>query len=465
MREHDLASVAVAAAWDGEIVWEEAFGWADRQGQRPATPDSIYALASISKSFTATGVMVLVERGLVDLDRPVNDYLGDAKLRSHGGDADRATVRHVLQHSAGLPMHYNIFFADESARPPDPDESIRRYGIVADDPGREFVYSNFGYGVLERVIARVSGTSYADFLRTEVLSPLGLTHTYVSEDPGLEAETVRHYDADGNLVPALDFDHRGASAVHASVHDLIRFGLFHLNSRLPGQVPILGETAIGEMQRPSPFAMPETGAGEVHLGLGWAVADVLGIRFILASGGMPGTLTRLALIPEENVAVAIAINSGTGGAYSPWDIEWETFTALVPGFPELPKLAEEERTKEPLPAALDGVWVGTIRTYPGDLAAELSIRDGRVRYLAINGRKAKPIRWPNPLGRVRFRAGVLEAPLSGSIRTPDSLRSRHVLFLRLRLRGDRLDGVVSAVARNRSFWLPHAMTLEKTSDP
>jgi CubicO group peptidase (beta-lactamase class C family) len=136
IREHGLASVAIAAAQDGEIVWEEAFGWADEENQIAATPNSIYALASISKSFTATGLMVLVERGLIDLDRPVNDYLGDAKLVSHVGDPAEATVRRVLLHTAGLPLHYNIFFEGELVRPPEQDESIRRYGMIVDQRRR-----------------------------------------------------------------------------------------------------------------------------------------------------------------------------------------------------------------------------------------------------------------------------------------------------------------------------------------
>jgi CubicO group peptidase (beta-lactamase class C family) len=110
----NAASVAVAVACDGRIVWEEGFGLADREAKIPATPDTPYSLASISKTFTATALMTLVQRGKIDLDRPVDEYLGASKLHGRAADANGATVRRVANHSAGLPLHYQFFYADEA---------------------------------------------------------------------------------------------------------------------------------------------------------------------------------------------------------------------------------------------------------------------------------------------------------------------------------------------------------------
>ncbi len=462
IREHGLASVAIAAAQDGEIVWEEAFGWADEENQIAATPNSIYALASISKSFTATGLMVLVERGLIDLDRPVNDYLGDAKLVSHVGDPAEATVRRVLLHTAGLPLHYNIFFEGELVRPPEQDESIRRYGMIVDQPGREFVYSNFGYGVLDRVISNVAGMSYPEFMKAEVFEPLGLTHTSVFLDPALRAYAVRHYDGE-SVVPDLDFDHVGASAIHSSVHDLIRYGMFHLGNELPGQGQILSGQTIEMMHEPSDVTMPEE-ILEVRLGLGWAAVDLDGVRMVNVTGGMPGTVTRLALIPAESAAVAIVINSGIGDAYAPWEIELATFAAMIPDLPKGPEITTEREPTPPLPAELRGEWKGSVSTHLGDLPARLSVGEGRDMELEIDGRKTVPVRVQSPLGDARFEDGVFEAPFFGTIETDDALRSRHVLFLRLRKRDGVLSGVVAAVAMNQTFWLPYWMEMKRVSE-
>lgn len=144
MTESSAPSIAVAVARDGRILWEEGFGWADREKRVAADENTMYSLASISKPFTATGLMMLVEQKRIDLDRPVNQYLGNAKLRARVGNADDATVRRVANHSSGLPLHYQFFYEDEPFRPPSMDETILRYGNLVTIPGEKWEYSNLG---------------------------------------------------------------------------------------------------------------------------------------------------------------------------------------------------------------------------------------------------------------------------------------------------------------------------------
>ncbi len=210
--ETQTASIAVAVARDGKILWEEGFGWADRENRIPATEHTMYSLASVSKPITATGVMVLCQAGKINLDRPINDYLGTAKLTAKVGDAEGATVRRVANHTSGLPIHYQCFYADEPYRPPPMDETIRRYGILVTGPGEHRQCSNLGYGILAYVISRVSGKAYQDFMREDVFLPLGLTHMSVDTGPGLEKYQAVRYGIDGAPIPFYEFDHRGASA-------------------------------------------------------------------------------------------------------------------------------------------------------------------------------------------------------------------------------------------------------------
>ena len=126
LEEKSIPSLTVAVAKDGKIVWEEGFGWADRERRIPADANTPYSLASISKPMTATGLMTLVRDGKLDLDRPVNDYLGAVKLTARIGDAREATVRRVANHTAGLPMHFQFFYAVEAPQRPPMDESLRR---------------------------------------------------------------------------------------------------------------------------------------------------------------------------------------------------------------------------------------------------------------------------------------------------------------------------------------------------
>ncbi|MFO7733805.1 MAG: serine hydrolase domain-containing protein [Candidatus Aminicenantes bacterium] len=455
-------SVSIAVAENGKVVWEESFGYADKEKKIPATPDSIYALASISKSFTGTGLMVLAERKLIALDRPVNDYLGEAKLTVHAGDARQVTLRRMLHMEAGMPMHWNIYDTSKAARPPSQDESIRRYGIVVNEQGREYVYSNFTYGVLDRVISRVSGKGYSQFMREEVFTPLGLRRTSVHFTPDLAPHVVQNYDAAGNPLAPLAYDHDGASAVHASVHDLIRFGLFHLNNRVPGQKAVLGPDSLDLLHEPSPLIASGAGEiGEPRMAMGWGIIDLAGRRFVVASGSAPGTTSRLALIPEKNSAVALLCNASLSDAFALWKIEWETFAALIPDFPEMPAIPEDKPPAFVPPLELVGEWQGAVQTYQGHVPMTLTMRGGQEVTIEIDGRTGAPIPMNTPLGPLGFRNGWLSGLFFGSIPTEDARRSPHVVFLRLRLQGDTLSGTVSAVAVNQSFALPYWASLER----
>src|SRR5438046_918929 len=154
--EQVIPSLAVAVAREGEILWEEGFGWADRENRVPATEHTIYSLASISKPITATGLMVLKEQGKIALDQPINDYLGEAKLNARVGDAAGATVRRVANHTSGLPLHWQFFYADEPYRRPTMDETILRYGNLVTIPGEKSQYSNLGFGILDYAMSRAA---------------------------------------------------------------------------------------------------------------------------------------------------------------------------------------------------------------------------------------------------------------------------------------------------------------------
>ncbi|MDQ2743513.1 MAG: beta-lactamase family protein, partial [Chloroflexota bacterium] len=149
--QQSLPSLAIAVAQHGEILWEEGFGWADREAMIPATPHSMYSLASISKPITATALMVLKERGLVDLRRPINEYLGDVCIQGHAGDPADATVLRVASHTSGLPLHHHFFYKDEPYPRPPMGETIRRYGNLVSAPGERYQDSNLGYGILDHL--------------------------------------------------------------------------------------------------------------------------------------------------------------------------------------------------------------------------------------------------------------------------------------------------------------------------
>ncbi len=457
IQKEGLPSLAVAVSQNGKIIWEEAWGMANIEKQIQATPQTMYSLASTTKPITATALMILVEHGLVDLDKPANLYLGEGKLS--GYRPEEATVRRLLTHTAGLPLHWNLIFADEAYKRPDMDETIRRYGIIVAPPGEEFSYSNLGYGVIERIIERVSKKSYADFLKSEVFAPLGMTRSAVLLEPGPEADVARRYTQQQKPFPFFDFDHRGASAVYASAHDLVRFGMFHLGNRLPDQKQVLTSEGIAAMQRERD---PKVPAGIAALG--WVSVTNSGVRFVSHSGGMFGVGARLTLLPEKDVACAVLTNAASGMQGTDlWEIEWEILKAVVSEFPEAP----ERPASPPEPAgfappdSLIGVWEGTVRTDDADVPAKLSVESGGTVRLELAGHETAAFTRPTPLGSLRFRDGVLIAPFMTGLKTTDTARAPHVLLLGVKLRGDKLNGSLSAVAMNQRFCYSHWIELSR----
>lgn len=436
IEEQGVPSVALAVAKDGRIIWEEGFGWADRERMLEAGPHTMYSLASISKPFTATGLMMLVERGAVELDRPANEYLGMGRLTGLAGEASQATVRRVLSHTAGLPLHYQFFYASAGYGRPSMDETVARYGIVVNPPGEVFQYSNLGYGIADHIISRVSGQSYADFMRTEVFLPLGLNRTSVDIGPGLEQFTAQRYDSKQRPIPFYTFDHPGGSAVYSTAHDLVRFGMFHLKNRLPGQRRILADSTIDLMQR---IHTPDSASG--GYGLGWSILrDDNGYRRLSHTGGMPGVATTLTLYPSENLAIVVLTNKSDG---IPFRVAEEIAAVLLPRYAAT---RAERRARMALSAApspfpppeLAGGWTGTLRTYDATVPMTLLFQpDGDV-HVTLGGQLE------TLLTGAQFQNGALVGRFAGTIPSEEQRRHQHSVLLNLRLRDGRLVGQASA---------------------
>ncbi len=221
MQKWNLPGGSIAITRAGRLIYARAFGWADVENKIPAQPDSRFRIASVSKVITAVAIVKLVEEGRLRLDAVVfgpdgilNDpayaVIADARVK-------KITVRHLLQHAGGWdrdrsgdPMHVLDLLAQEMKNGPplDGPATIRfMLGRPLDfDPGSRFVYSNFGYCILGRVIEKVTGLSYAAYVQKALLQPFGITQMAVA-GPRLKdraSNEVRYYSSmGGGVVPSL----------------------------------------------------------------------------------------------------------------------------------------------------------------------------------------------------------------------------------------------------------------------
>ena len=429
LREGMVRESAPAAAFavvrDGAIIWEEAIGWADSANNRRATPNSPFLLASLNKTFETTLAAVLQNRHLVNLDRPVNDYLRTTAISSPVWDVREISVRQLYMHTAGLST-FNI--GCDAGRPrdqchmPNADEMIRDYGIVVSKPGAGFDYSNLGFIVASEAIARAGRRPLRALIRDEVLGPLGMNHSSLGLDSVMAREAVVPFVYGRGLVPPVPTPEGSSDYLSfsgwASAHDLALFAAFHMKAHRSDQRAILSDAAIDSMQT----VTVATGSGTQRYGLGWWIEDRFGHRTVLSQGGNSGAQAWLRLIPSERVAAVVLVNKGVAFAGAAADA---ALAAVLPKYAEAMATAEatvKAQSNAPAPSAsatppqLDstivGEWVGTIHAARGDVPVQFTIAPGGDTKVRVGTRTDSGAARVSPVtaGRLTLRfPGDLEA--------------------------------------------------------
>jgi CubicO group peptidase (beta-lactamase class C family) len=428
-----VPSIAVAVAKDGEIIWEEAFGWSDVENRVRATPNTMYRLGSISKTITATGLMLLVEEGKVDLDNPAIEYLPeDVRPRAFEGGVRDVTVRHLLNHRSGMPAYAESFFEDDPEGRRTLAQTVRRYGILTHRPGEAFVYCNLGYQMLASIITNISGMGYAKFIHERMFAPLGMTSALVYEGGPLGKPYAAGYTRARERVPLYLDSYPGADGTYASAHDLIRFAMFHLGDNLPDEKAILSDRAIAAMQAKHP-------PGNERYGIGWLLdGDERGYRSVYHGGEGPGADCMMRLFPDEDIAAVVLCNAECEKLY---EIQKAIFVALIPELGEPEPVETSPPSQAPAdPSEMYSSWRGRITAYDRELDVELLV-DSTGATVAVGAQ---------PRGEVEisvltptFFMGMFDA----AIPTPDNLRYPYRNRLAVIREGDRLYGVVTSVGR------------------
>lgn len=444
-----LPSLTVGISVGGRIVWAEGFGYADIARQTPATPDTRYSLASISKPLTATAVMRLVDEGRVSLAAPANRYLRSGSITGLAGSADSATVGRLLSHTAGIPLHYRFYYADSAGRIAEPDvvSTINRYGVVMFPPGAVYSYSNLGYGILGEIVSAVSGTSYEEYMGDQVFAPLGMTRTTIGTGAGITGSAVR-YDAERRVIPFYDFDHRAASAVYSTANDLLRFAEFHMGTRRDVPESFVSGASVLQMQE---VATPPNAASSGY-GLGWFIDRDNGVRRVRHTGGMPGVNTVLALYPDAGVAVVALANQASP---LPGRLAADLAAAVMPAYAaeraasraRVSAAARSAAATVGAPASVDvpaharGTWRGTVRMDDRTVPLVIWVGESDVR-----ARLGESTALWSLVNNASFADGQLGGRFLGTVGTTDVRGTPHQIAISLRLHEGTLRGWLAAQA-------------------
>ena len=419
MKKRDVTGLSIALVDDQRVVWAEGFGYADKAGNVPASPVTIYRAGSISKLFTATAAMQLAESGKMDIDHPLGNYLPGFSIRSRFPTSAPITPRSIMTHHSGLPSDY---LSGMWTRDPEPFTQVAdrlKDEYVANPTGTVFSYSNLGVTLLGDAIGKAAGRDYISYVHDEVLLPLGMCGSSFSASADRTPFAAKGYrkGKEAEDPPLRDVP---AGGLNTSVLDLSRFVQMVFAGGTAGDRRIVTPETLAEMLRPQNAEVPLD--LDFRVGLGWMLAG-LGDIDIRNAGPVAhhagATLLfhgQLIVLPEKKLGVVVLSNSSTAGR-----VVSKVATEAL-------KLALEAKTGERQPEKEKGegekgaLSPETLQRYEGWYATPVG---------AVNVRKASG----------GLRADVMGRTLRLIPRADGSLGLQYRLLGLLPIRIEELDGV------------------------
>ena len=307
VRTHSIPGLTAAVVRDGEVVYIGAFGVRQIGKDEKLTPEHVFHFASVSKPFVATAFMQLVEQGLMDLDDPVIKYLPYFRLADERYSA--ITIRQMLNHTSGMPDVQDY----EWDKPQTDEGAAERYvrQIASEQllwaPGEGWRYSNMAYDVLGDVIAKVSGLSFEEFIRANILVPVGMNRSsFIYSDIQGALRTTGHVGEPAQVSDVYPYNRRHApsSTLNTSVSQMTSWMLVNLNR---------GEINGRRILRAESYDLlwtgtTETSTNDSQVGLSWFLGEHAGHRTVGHGGGDTGFRSYILLLPDDNIGVVLASN-------------------------------------------------------------------------------------------------------------------------------------------------------------
>ncbi|MCC6371470.1 MAG: beta-lactamase family protein [Bacteroidia bacterium] len=248
IKKYKVVGLSLAIVDNGEIVYTNGYGFADRENKVAASDKTIYRIGSCTKSFTSLSILQLQEKKLLNINNSIKDYLPELKIESRFNDNNRIYINDMMAHVSGLPCDIiNGFFCDS---PPDINWVIEELNKQTTISPRRYkqAYSNIAYGLLGETIARLGKTTYSNYIKENIFKPLNMTSSYIDNDAELSKGFAKAYIDNKPLKEPLIRD-QAAGLIHSNVLDMSNYLMMFLNKGSYNGKQILGQESIADMQQ------------------------------------------------------------------------------------------------------------------------------------------------------------------------------------------------------------------------
>lgn len=332
-KQFDVPGIAVAIVKDGRIVLERGYGL--REAGKPAKVDAhtLFAIASNTKAFTATALQMLAEDGKLDMNDRVIDHLPWFRMSDPYVTHDMR-IRDLLAHRSGLSLGAGdlLYWPTTDYTTRQVAERLKDVPLTGQFRG-QYAYDNILFGVAQLVVEEASGMGFKQFLQARVFTPLGMDETRYNADdlkPGDNAATGHAKLDFKDLRPVGTLTWRnvsGAGGLYSSVHDMAKWMNVQLaHGAIPGSDRVLfpekRQREMWTVLTPMPVsrpAVPELARAVPNFlgyGQGWMLSDYQGNRLVWHTGGWPGMVSRLTLVPDKGIGVVVLTNQEVGAAFN-----------------------------------------------------------------------------------------------------------------------------------------------------
>lgn len=314
MEAWQVPGVAVAIVENGEVILAEGFGWRDVENQLPVTSKTLFGIGSSTKAFTTAVFQMLVEENVLNWDQPIRHWLPGFRLQDRWA-TEHITPRDFALHRSGLPRHDLAWVLNLEL---DADRFIHAAEHL--QPAAEFrttwIYNNFGYVVLGRLIEEVTQQTWEDVVTERILQPLGMNATNFSIEAMRQSDdyslTYAVVDGEVQPIPLRGVGGVGpAGAINSNVEDMARWLQFQLNNGAVDGQQLLSPASMLEMHSPQ-MVIGGGGQGEIQFasyGLGWMIDSYRGHYRVHHGGNTIGFSADVAMLPNEGIGIVVLTNA------------------------------------------------------------------------------------------------------------------------------------------------------------